>query len=110
MIKHPYSKKYEKVTIRRRTNLGFVTTRMELTDLPPEVLEMIFSYLQLNLQGLLELSMVCRLFRDVARRVPVPVKIPLQDSQLAVMQVIVLSFFKCYLEVSCIDHAVIAVS
>ena len=80
---------------------------MELTDLPPEVLEMIFSYLQLNLQGLLELSMVCRLFRDVARRVPVPVKIPLQDSQLAVMQVIVLSFFKCYLEVSCIDHAVI---
>ena len=85
-----------------------MTARMELTDLPPEVLEMIFSYLQLNLQGLLELSMVCRLFRDVARRVPVPVKIPLQDSQLAVMQVIVLSFFKCYLEVSCIDHAVIA--
>lgn len=67
-------------------NLGFVSGRMELTDLPPEVLEMIFSYLQLNLQGLLELSMVCRLFRDVARRVPVPVKIPLQDSQLAVMQ------------------------
>ena len=77
-------------------NLGFVSADMELTDLPPEVLEMIFSYLQLNLQGLLELSMVCRVFRDVARRVPVPVKIPLQDSQLAVMQVI--SFFKCYLE------------
>ena len=69
-----------------------MSARMELTDLPPEVLEMIFSYLQLNLQGLLELSMVCRLFRDVARRVPVPVKIPLQDSQLAVMQVI--SFFE----------------
>ena len=58
---------------------------MQLTDLPPEVLEMIFGYLQLNLQGLLELSMVCRLFRDVARRVPVPVKIPLQESQLGVM-------------------------
>jgi len=58
----------------------------QLTDLPPEILETIFSYLQLNLQSLLELAMVCRRFRDVVYRVPVPVKIPLQDWPLHVMR------------------------
>lgn len=60
--------------------------RMNITDLPPEILETIFCYLQLNLQGLLELAMVCRTFRDVAYSVPVPVKIPLQDKPLQVMR------------------------
>ena len=59
---------------------------MKITDLPPEMLELIFSYLQLNLQSLLELALVCRVFRDVAYRLPVPIKIPLQDKQLEVMR------------------------
>ena len=63
-----------------------MSSSLQITDLPPEILEVIFSYLQLNLQGLLELAMVCRAFRNVVYRVPIPVKIPVQDKCLEVLR------------------------
>jgi len=56
-----------------------------ILDLPPEVLDHIFEYLQLNLTGLLELALVCRQFRNAAYRQSIPVKIPLQDEALRVI-------------------------
>ena len=62
-----------------------VVPTLSILDLPPEVLDYIFEYLQLNLTGLLELALVCRQFRNAAYRQSIPVKIPLQDEVLRVI-------------------------
>ena len=61
------------------------TPDTSILDLPPEVLDYIFDYLQLNLASLLELALVCRQFRSAAYRQSIPVKIPLLDQALQVI-------------------------
>ena len=56
----------------------------EILDLPPEILERIFSYLRLDLLWLTRLAAVCRKFRDTAYRVPINVKIPLTNNELEI--------------------------
>ena len=56
-----------------------------ILDLPLEVLEMIFSYLHLNLQDLMELTQVCRKFRVAVLSCPIPIRLPLQDEQLLIV-------------------------
>lgn len=57
-------------------------SNLMITDLPPELLENIFSYLHLNLECLLRLATVCVKFRQAALNIPIAVHIPLQDKEL----------------------------
>ncbi len=59
---------------------------VNLLDLPLEILVEIFSYLRLNLQGLVELASVCHKLRDAAFCCPIPVRLPLSDQKLKLMR------------------------
>ena len=56
-----------------------------ILDLPLEILVDIFTYLHPDLPKLLELSLVCHTFRHAALCCAIPVKLPLSDNQLQLM-------------------------
>ena len=56
-----------------------------ILDIPLEILVEILSYLRLNLQGVMEVSSVCHRFRAAVFCCPIPVRLPLSDQQLHLM-------------------------
>ena len=56
-----------------------------ILDLPLEILVEILAYLHPDLPKLLELSLVCHTFRNAAICCAIPVKLPLSDNQLQLM-------------------------
>ena len=56
-----------------------------ILDLPLEILVEILTYLHPDLPKLLELSLVCHTFRHAALCCAIPVKLPLSDNQLQLM-------------------------
>ncbi len=59
--------------------------RLHLCDLPPELLEKILSLLSPDLDRVVELAGVCRVFREVAFRIPVIVHIPVSDERMKIL-------------------------
>ena len=55
---------------------------MEISDLPPEVLERILLFLSSDIETLRSLSLVNSQFQTLASKVPVSVSIPLQEDDL----------------------------
>ncbi len=56
-----------------------------MENLPLEIIELIFSYLNLDLTECIHLAAVSKKFRAAAFRTPIPVRIPLHDKQLQLM-------------------------
>ena len=56
---------------------------MEISDLPPEVLERIFLFLSSDIETLRSLSLVNSQFQTLATKVPVSVSIPLHEDDLS---------------------------
>ncbi len=56
-----------------------------ISDLPLEILELILSFLRLDLAELVALASINRKFREAALRTPLPVRLPLNDKQLQIM-------------------------
>jgi len=54
-----------------------------LTKLPPEILEKIFIFFSSDVTQLKHLYDTCRKFRDIILKVPLRVKIPLSEEQIA---------------------------
>ena len=58
------------------------SSRLSITDIPPEILERIFQFISSDVGVLRTVSQVCPLFYRVVLKVPVSVQIPLSEAQL----------------------------